>query len=79
MITKIQKWGNSLGVRIAKDLAAPLNLRPGTPVKLTRTRRGLMVEPTRARPTLDELIKQITPQNRHQLSDWWQEVGREIW
>ena len=29
--------------------------------------------------TLDELIANITPENRHEVFDWGPPVGKEIW
>ena len=80
MTTKIQKCGNSLGMRISKDLADSLDFRSGTEVKLVRERRGLLVKPVRRqRQTLDELLAQIKPETLHDELDWGKPVGKEVW
>lgn len=71
MTTKICKWGNSYAVRIPKKRVHELGMRDGSNVKIK-------IEPIHKRPTLDELIAQITPQNRHKLIDWGPDVGKEI-
>ena len=45
MSTKVAMWGNSLAVRIPKELAKPLNLEPNTPVVLEVTPAGLVIRP----------------------------------
>lgn len=71
MTTKIRKWGNSYAVRIPKERVHELGMRDGSEVKIK-------IEPIHKRPTLDELIAQITPKNRHKLIDWGPDVGKEI-
>ncbi len=72
MATKIRKWGNSYAVRIPKERVHELGMRDGSEVKIK-------IEPINKKPTLDELIAQITPKNRHKLIDWGPDVGKEIW
>lgn len=39
---------------------------------------GLGMSPTNKIPTLEELVEQITPENRHGETDWGPDVGKEI-
>jgi len=71
MTTKIRKWGNSYAVRIPKERVHELGMRDGSEVKIK-------IEPINRKPTLDELIAQITLKNRHKLIDWGSDVGNEI-
>ena len=79
MIVKIQKWGNSLGVRIPKSLAQDAGIREGTSVDLRVESGRLIIAPAGKRYTLEELVSRITPENRHPETDWGAPVGKEVW
>ena len=80
MITKIQKWGNSLGVRIPKTLAQEAAVEEGLPVNVTIEDGRLVVAPIRGgRLDLQELLAQITPDNLHGEVNFGKPTGREIW
>lgn len=80
MVTKVQKWGNSLAVRIPKALAEELEAESGVEVDLQVEGGRLIVTPVR-RPgySLEELVAGITPENRHDEVDWGPPRGREAW
>jgi antitoxin MazE len=80
MPTKIQKWGNSLGVRIPKPLAEQLGLAEGSQVDL-RVRGGeLVVRLKKPREySLPELLSRVTHENLHRETDTGPAVGREEW
>lgn len=77
MRAALSKWGNSLAVRIPKSLADSAQLREGEPVEIKSLRSGEIL--IRRRKTLDQLVKAITPENRHAATDWGPPVGKEIW
>lgn len=82
MVTKAQlaKWGNSLAVRIPKNLADEANLREGDRLVLEVEGPGsVAIKAVRRPKTLDQLISQITPENIHKEQDWGEPVGAEIW
>ena len=83
MSTKVQKWGNSLAVRIPDDVVEDAGLVPGTEVTVKQVRNTVVIAPVEAkkkkRPTLAELVAKITPENRHEAVDWGQAMGKEIW
>ncbi len=64
MLTKVQKWGNSLAVRIPSAFAKEIGLCPDTEVELRLEDKKLVIIPSK-RKQLEELIKQITPENVH--------------
>ncbi len=76
----VQKWGNSLGLRLPRPLAAQLGLHAGSAVELAIEDGRLTVTP-RARPrmTLEELLEGIPPASRIAEVDWGAPVGREEW
>ncbi|MBI3707305.1 MAG: AbrB/MazE/SpoVT family DNA-binding domain-containing protein [Proteobacteria bacterium] len=67
---RIAKWGNSLGVRLPRDVAARAGLAAGAGVEIEATRDGrIVITPARRRLTLDELLAGMTPEREHRLDD----------
>lgn len=80
MITKIQKWGNSLAVRIPRSVAQDTHLNSGKMVDLAvRDGQIVIVPARRIRFRLDELLKGVTTRNRHAEAVTGAAVGREAW
>ena len=80
METNIQKWGNSLGIRLPKQIADKRSFKEGGRVRISETKKGIMLEVLQLpRPTLKELLKRITKENLHREEDWGGPVGNEIW
>lgn len=77
MTTKIQKWGNSLAVRIPKEVAE--GFRSGVSVELRREGDALIVRPsTKQKFLLSELVAAIDTKQLHKETDWGKPVGREL-
>ena len=80
MKTRVQKWGNSLALRIPKSLAAETGLAEDAEVELSQVKGKLVVTPIDTpRYTLDELVSRITDENRHGEVDFGPPVGGEAW
>ncbi len=80
MESKVQRWGNSLAVRIPKVFAEEAGLTEGTAIEVRLHRGGLLIEPSSVwNPTLDELVNGITADNRHDELDTGPAVGDEVW
>ena len=75
----VRKWGNSLGIRLQKVVAEQLKLRAGTRVDIDVEDGRIVVVPSSTKPSLDELLSKITPQNLHGETDFGKPVGNEIW
>jgi antitoxin MazE len=79
MQTRVQKWGNSLGVRIPRSLAEQIGLGAGTEVSLSTKDGQLVVKPALpTRLSLDELMAGVTDNNLHSSVDTGSAVGVEI-
>jgi antitoxin MazE len=77
---KIQKWGNSLGLRIPKPFAEEVGLREKAEVELSLVKGSLVVRPLqKPRFSLDGLLAGVTARNRHHEVSEGGPVGREIW
>jgi antitoxin MazE len=80
MKTRVQKWGNSLALRIPKSFAVEAGLFVNASVELTVVERSLVVQPVAAAPaTLDELLRGITKDNLPGEWDTSSAVGKEVW
>jgi antitoxin MazE len=77
--TKIQKWGNSLGLRIPKSLAEDTGIEVGTTVDLTVRDGKLVISPARRRYALGDLLRRVTRKNSHSEIDSGDPTGREGW
>ena len=78
----IQKWGNSLALRIPATVAQEIGVKKGSAVELAAGEDSLLFKVVRKRKpaevTLDELLSKVTPLNRHALVDIGPAVGREV-
>ena len=80
MRTRVQKWGNSLGIRIPKALATEAHINQGVDVDISVKDGRLVVEPVAVPQwSLEELLKGITDENLHEEVDWGPPVGKEVW
>jgi antitoxin MazE len=77
--TKIQKWGNSLGLRIPKTLAEEIAVEEGSSVEITATEQGLLVKPAGKRYELADLVEGVNRSNLHGEVPTGERVGREVW
>ena len=82
MVTKIQKWGNSQGLRLAKQVLEDAHIAVGDDVEVT-TRDGLSSSAQRdasaARRSLKDLVSRIPKGYKGEEMDWGKPVGREVW
>jgi Growth regulator len=78
MSTTVQKWGNSLGIRIPSQIAERIAVSQGSEVDLiVSDDHSLVVIPRKKKPTLEELLAQCKPENRHEELDFGEE-GNEL-
>lgn len=74
----ISRWGNSLGVRVPKELAIRAGLSEGTRVEMTLEGDRLVMSAARPVYALSELLAGMTPEAMHESFDWGPDKGREI-
>ena len=78
MQTKVQKWGNSLGVRIPHGMAEEVGLVAGTEVSLTAKNGELVLRPAvPIRLRLADLLAGVTAENIHASIDTGDAVEAE--
>ena len=78
MTATVQKWGNSLALRLPKVLADEARIGEGTRVELVRTREGILLK-TKRKPQyrLSELLASVNRKNLHPETDWGGPASRE--
>ena len=78
MQVQVSRWGNSLGLRIPKDIASRIGLREGARVEVEAEGDRIVISPARRRYVLTDLLKDVTPQAMREAFDWGDDKGREI-
>ncbi len=79
MQARVQKWGNSLAVRIPKPFALDVGLMQNSLVSVSIIEGNLLLEPIKSTPSLDALLAGITQDNLHQEIKTGIPVGNEVW
>jgi antitoxin MazE len=82
MVTKIQKWGNSQGLRLAKQVLEDAHLSLGDDVNVTVQDGLIVIAPARrvrGRQSLEKLVSHIPKDYKAEEMDWGEPVGRKVW
>ena len=82
MFTKLQKWGNSQGIRLSKDLLKEAHINVGDEVQISVQKGRIVVEPVTkvlGKYNLKELIAQIPKDYQPEEVDWGTPTGKEVW
>lgn len=84
MVTTIQRWGESLAVRIPQAVAERAGLEPGMSVEIDGEDGRIVLRAVnrlagRKSGRLEAMLDRITPENRHDALEWGPPVGDEVW
>ncbi len=79
MLTTVQRWGNSLAIRIPKPFALQTDLQENCEVDISVDGDRIVVSPAPKAWTLADLLRGITPANAHRETEWGDRTGREGW
>jgi antitoxin MazE len=80
MVTKILKWGNSLGLRIPKSFAKEAGVEEGSAVDISLDGDRIVIRPaTPVQYHLTDLVSQVREDNIHEEISTGDAVGREVW
>jgi antitoxin MazE len=77
MKARIQKWGNSLAVRIPKNFADEAGLADESLVELSMQNGQILISP-KFKYNLDDLLAQITDENKYGEIDMGEPQGKEL-
>ncbi len=73
----VSKWGNSLGLRLPRQLAAEIGVAEGQKVEVRVDGPRLIIEPVRRVYTWAEILENVTPEAMRDAFEWGDDVGRE--
>jgi len=80
MVTKVQQWSNSLGVRIPRAFAEEVEVSAGSTVEISVEGESLVLRRVKTRKyKLAALLAKVTPGNLHGEIETGPPVGRESW
>ena len=75
---RLTQWGNSIGVRLPKDMVNALGLEAGGVLDVSLEENQIIFRPRR-KYTLNDLVSKITDENRPGETDWGTDAGKENW
>lgn len=78
MTTLVRKWGNSLAIRIPSHIAEMFSLEQGSEIEIRIENNEIKLVPMSKKPTLEELLARVTPENRHHEIDFGIEGNERI-
>ncbi len=82
MITKVQSWGNSQGLRLNRQILEQAHMSVGDEVDLSVREGVIVIAPAkrvRGRSDLKKLVARIPRGYRPDAVNWGEPVGREVW
>ncbi len=81
MLAKVQKWGNSLALRLPKALAEEVDVHLDSPVDIRVRDHVIVIEPVRRKfsYSLEALLGEVSEENLHGEAEIGGPVGKELW
>ena len=82
MVTKVQSWGNSQGLRLSKQVLEDADVSVGDQVDVAVRDGVIVITPvkrTRRKLSLSRLVARIPKGYKAEEIDWGSPVGREVW
>ena len=82
MVTKVQRWGNSQGLRLSKQMLEDAGIVIGDEVDVTARDGVIIVAPVRrvrGKRSLKELVSKIPENYQSSEMEWGEPVGGEAW
>lgn len=80
MEARLQKWGNSDGIRIPSTLLKALNLKTNDILELTQVEDKIVISvPKKKKISLKERFENYNGENLAKSFEWDEPVGKEIW
>lgn len=82
MVTKIQKWGNSQGLRVSREVLEQVHAAIGDAVEVSVKKGAILIQPIkrlRGKYNLRQLIAQMPKNYKPGGEEWGKPAGKEIW
>ena len=77
MQVQVSRWGNSLGIRIPKEIAGRAGLAEGSRIEIAMQNDQIVLSPARPRYRLEDLLRGMSRRGMRRAFDWGPDVGRE--
>ena len=78
-MSTVAKWGNSLAIRIPKNIVEQTKLKEGTAISIDVTDNNIVITPKKTEYTLDDLLAGVSSEDFEGEYDWGEPIGEEIW
>lgn len=79
MEIKIQKWGNSDGIRIPRNILKSLNIKTNDILNIEEVNKKIIISiPEKKKVSLEEKFKEYKGKNLSKDFSWDESVGKEI-
>ena len=80
MEIRIQKWGNSDGIRIPSSILKSLNIKTNDILNIEQDNDKIIISiPKKKKISLEDRFKKYHGKNLAKEFSWDENVGREIW
>ena len=79
MRSQLVRWGNSVAIRVPKAILEQSGMQEGDVVEFGAKKGAILAKVAKGKPTLEDLVGRITPENKHEAVDWGKPRGREVW
>ena len=80
MLTKVQKWGNSQGIRLPKHILEDAHIAPGDAVEIAAQNGQIVVKAAvRGKYSLKELVAEMPKDYHPREESWGKPIGKEEW
>ena len=80
MYLTIQKWGNSLALRIPKAVARQVNVRKGSRLDMSLASNKIILRAMDVKEyRLSDLLEKIHKKNLHGEISFGRPLGKEVW
>lgn len=79
MKTTVQKWGNSLAIRIPRNMSDDTNISEGSSINLLLENGKIIISKAETELSLKDLLNNITDENVHSEIVTGDSIGGEIW
>lgn len=80
IITQLRKWGNSFAIRLPQNLLSQVNFQENENIEIRVEDNSIILSSiTKPKYRLEELLAQISSENKQELIDYGNPIGKEVW
>ena len=82
MVTRVQKWGNSQGLRVSKEILDEVHISIGDAVQVSVRKGAILIKPvrkSRKKFDLKDLIARMPKEYQPESEEWGKPIGKELW